>query len=347
MNRSHIVHLLAALTLSLLLPATATRADEVQEISKLAKQGQNTQALERINAYLATHPKDAQGRFLKGVMLAEQNKTADAIKIFTGLTEDFPELPEPYNNLAVLYASQGQFDKAKTALEMAIQTHPSYATAHENLGDIYAKMASQAYDKALQLDKNNAAAQTKLSLIKEVFSISTKGTRQPVKTETAKAPLNVTAALPAPAASRADIPAKPSAPAAVPPKPVAQPVAPEKAPAKADDTAPVLHAINGWAKAWSAQNVSEYLAFYARDFKTPKGESRSAWEQSRKERISRPKSIHVAIIAPKVTFTDATHARVVFRQVYRAAPLNTTTSKTLSLVKSGDKWLIQEERVGS
>ena len=79
---------------------------------------------------------------MKGLILTEQGKPADAIKIFTGLTEDYPELPEPYNNLAVLYASQGQYDKARTALEMSIRTHPSYATAHENLGDIYAKMAS-------------------------------------------------------------------------------------------------------------------------------------------------------------------------------------------------------------
>ncbi len=59
--------------------------------------------------------------------------------MFTKLSEDYPELPEPYNNLAVLYAQQKQYDKARTALEMAIRTHPSYAIAYENLGDIYAK----------------------------------------------------------------------------------------------------------------------------------------------------------------------------------------------------------------
>ena len=81
-------------------------------------------------------------------------------------------MPEPYNNLAVLYASQGQYDKARKSLEMAIRTHPSYAIAHENLGDVYAKMASEAYDKALQLDRGNAAAQTKLAMIKDLFSSS-------------------------------------------------------------------------------------------------------------------------------------------------------------------------------
>jgi tetratricopeptide (TPR) repeat protein len=96
--------------------------------------------------------------------------------VFTALTEDYPELPEPYNNLAVLYASQGNYEKAKSALELAIHTHPSYATAHENLGDIYAQLASRAYDRALQLDKTNTAAQTKLAMVKELF-VAQKGAR--------------------------------------------------------------------------------------------------------------------------------------------------------------------------
>jgi len=135
---------------------TPFAADDFQEGSRLFKEGKRPEALERINTYLTQHPKDARARFLKGVILAEQNKNTDAIAVFTELTEDYPELPEPYNNLAVLYATQGDYEKARKALEMAIRTHPSYAVAHENLGDIYATLASQAYDKALQLDSNNA-----------------------------------------------------------------------------------------------------------------------------------------------------------------------------------------------
>lgn len=149
--------------------AGAAQADEVQEISRMMRAGQHEGALTRTDAYLATRPRNAaQARFLKGLILTEMNRTNDAIAIFQRLSEDFPELPEPYNNLAVLYASQGQFDKARGALEMAIRTHPSYATAHENLGDVYAKLASQAYDRALQLDSANSTAQTKLSLIREL-----------------------------------------------------------------------------------------------------------------------------------------------------------------------------------
>ncbi|HAL83769.1 MAG TPA: hypothetical protein DCO83_17285 [Mucilaginibacter sp.] len=153
-----------------LLLSVGAEADELQDATQLFKQGQQSQALSKLNSYLANKPRDAQGRFLKGLVFTEQNKIADAIKVFSDLTQDYPELPEPYNNLAVLYASQGQYDKARLSLEMAIRTHPSYATAHENLGDIYAKMASQAYDRALQLDSSNTTTQTKLAMIQDLFS---------------------------------------------------------------------------------------------------------------------------------------------------------------------------------
>lgn len=170
-----------AVTLAFLLAlsgAAAAQADGLREVSRLFEQRQLDQALDRVEAFLASRPRDARGRFMKGLILAEKSKSDEAIKVFTSLTEDFPELPEPYNNLAVLYASQGQYEKARAALEMAIRTHPGYATAHENLGDIYAKMASQAYEKALQLDSANTTARTKLNLIRDLFSAPAAKTSQ-------------------------------------------------------------------------------------------------------------------------------------------------------------------------
>src|SRR5438067_5739640 len=146
------------------------QADDIQDAQKLLKAGQPQQALERVNRALAANPREPQARFLKGLIFTEQGKQAEAIDIFTKLTQDYPNLPEPYNNLAVIYASQGQYDKARGALEQSIRTHPSYATAYENLGDVYAKLASQAYGKALQLDSSNTAAKNKLSLVRELVA---------------------------------------------------------------------------------------------------------------------------------------------------------------------------------
>jgi len=158
------------------LACLSANADEYAEVSKLIRANKLPEALSRADQFLATQPKDPQMRFLKGVIQRDTEKTSEAIATFAGLTQDYPELPEPYNNLAVLYAGQSQLDNARTALEMAIRTNPSYATAHENLGDIYAKMASQAYNKALELDPNNqSAVGSKLALIREIFSTSPVG----------------------------------------------------------------------------------------------------------------------------------------------------------------------------
>jgi tetratricopeptide (TPR) repeat protein len=366
--------------LALAFPAVArAQADPLQDANQLFRQGQFDRAMERVNSYLASRPKDARGRFLKGLILTEQNKPNDAIKIFTELSQDYPELPEPYNNLAVLYASQGAYDKARNALETAIRTHPSYATAHENLGDIYAKMASQAYDKALQLDRSNQAAQGKLNLIKDLFS---QGSRAPTKVAAAKpeaTPAPAAPATPAPQSPAASAPpaappapaAPPKAAAATPAQPVAPPEtkpapAPAATPASETETASanakptpgdqkaavappagsdeVLRAVNGWARAWESNDVPGYLSYYAPDFQTPNKMSRSAWEAERKSRIAKPRKIEVEVISPKVTFEQKNRAIVTFKQHYRSGSLNISGVKTLVMVKNGDKWLIQQER---
>jgi tetratricopeptide (TPR) repeat protein len=334
---------MAACATVLLLSSSAAFADENEEVAKLYKQGNLAKALEQADVYLATRPKDAQMRFQKGLILTEQNKIADATRIFSSLSEDYPELPEPYNNLAVLYASQGQYDKAKLALEMAIRTHPSYSTAHENLGDIYAKMASQAYGKALQLDKGNTAAQTKLAMIKDLFSGRPKGTQtaavkspgdtivaQEVEKKAEKTPKKTPEKAPEKAAEKS-----------VPEKP-----APEKSRGAENEPGEILETVQAWAKAWSNQDVAAYLAFYGSDFHPPRGVSRSAWEKSRHERISKPKSIHVDIASPKVSLTDTRHARVSFRQSYHSDAVKSTTTKSLEMIKTGEKWLIKQENVG-
>ena len=166
-----------ALVFALACLAVPAHADDYTDVGQLLRSGKLAEAMTRADAYLATNPRDPQMRFLKGLIQRDAGKPADAIATFTKLTEDYPELPEPYNNLAVLYAGQSQFDKARAALEMAIRTNPSYATAHENLGDVYAKLASQAYNRALQLDSANAAVPPKLALIRELFNPSATGQR--------------------------------------------------------------------------------------------------------------------------------------------------------------------------
>lgn len=315
---SRLLALVAACSIFFSVPA---QANEVQEINQQFRKGDLPGALDRANRYLAKNPKDAQARFLKGLILADQGKSNDAITVFTGLTEDFPELPEPYNNLAVLYASQSKYDAAKNALEMAIRTHPSYATAHENLGDIYAKMASIAYDKALALDNKNATAQTKLALIQEMIQ------GQPRKSVTTKSvPIQ---AVPAPTKSAAKSPATEPAPA----KPL---------PAKVSQASPAIEsAVNQWAKAWSARDANAYLAAYASDYAAD-GMTRSSWEAQRRERVSSPKSIEVQLSDMSIDQQGDT-ASATFRQAYRSDRFSSTVTKTLKLMLQNGQWRIVDE----
>ncbi len=317
-----------ALAAGLLLSGAAFA--DYAEVNRLMRVGQLAEATTKADQFLAAKPKDPQMRFLKGVILTEQGKPQDAITAFTKLIEDYPELPEPYNNLAVLHAGQGQFDKARAALEMAIRTNPSYATAHENLGDVYAKLASQAYSKALQLDGTNTGVQPKLGLIRDLFSPGAKGQR-PVASVAAVTP----AAKPSVVAAAPAAPTPP--PAATPPAAASKPAAAEGNPDE------VRTAVQAWASAWSRKDMSAYLGSYGKDFAAPGG--RNSWEAERKKRILGKNKINVQISNLDVKVTGNT-AQAKFKQDYDADSLSVNSRKTLDLVREGNRWLIVRESTG-
>ncbi|HLA33715.1 MAG TPA: tetratricopeptide repeat protein [Rhodocyclaceae bacterium] len=339
-------------------------AQSINDINKTVKEGKYAAALEQVDKYLAGKPKDAQARFLKGIVLTEMNKPNEAIAVFTRLTEDYPELPEPYNNLAVIYAQQKNFEKAKQSLEMAIRTHPSYATAHENLGDVYARLASQAYDKALQIDSANASAQSKLALIRELMSRQNKGEKiakapepmepikpsEPAKPTRPSEPSKPTVAVPVTTPTTAPpttapAPTAPPTTVATTPTTTAKPIEPAKPKPAPAANAEIAKALDAWTSAWSRKDVKRYLAAYARDFKTPGGETRSAWETERKRRIDKPGAISVDYEDLDVV-ADGDKATVRFRQHYKSAGLKSSSNKVLQMIKRDNAWQIQQERVG-
>lgn len=145
------------------------RADEFSDVQRLYYSGQTAAAMQRADQFLAGKPGDPQMRFMKGVMLADAKRNAEAIALFQKLTEDHPDLAEPYNNLAALYAASGDYAKARATLEQALRTNPSYATADENLGDVYAALAVQSYERALKLDPANVTVPPKLALVRGLY----------------------------------------------------------------------------------------------------------------------------------------------------------------------------------
>lgn len=345
-----------ALLLAASLGAGPVLADDYSDVGQLLREGRLIEAQARVERYLAVKPRDVQMRFYRGLIQRESGRTAEAIATFTRLAEDHPELPEPHNNLAVLYAAQGQYDKARVALEKALRTHPSYATAHDNLGDIYARLASQAYSKALQLDGNVAPPPVKLALIRELSDKpgnlpAVQRAAAPVPPQPAGKP--VAAAAPAagkpavvataPAAASVAAPAAQPVPAARPAP--ATPV-PAAAPTIAARTPDAEQAVRAWAKAWADKNMSQYLAAYGKDFQTPGNLSRSAWEDERRLRIVSKSRITVNLLDLQVTVTG-NRAVAKFRQDYKADSLAIVSRKTLELVKAGDRWVIVREYSGS
>ena len=358
------------------LSAGVAHADDYADVNRLVRAGQLAEALTKADQYLAGKPRDPQMRFIKGVIQTEAGKPADAISTFTKITEDYPELPEPYNNLAVLYAGQSQFDKARAALEMAIRTNPSYATAHENLGDVYAKLASQAYSKALQLDGGNAAVQPKLALIRTLFSAEQKAgvgasasrsapvaagaastpRPAPVIVAAASAPkpapvIVAAASVPKPApvvvaAAPAPVPAVKLGPAATPaaPAPIAA-AAPAAAVANGADKQ-VETAVRAWADAWASKDMGTYLGSYAQNFDPAGQQSRQSWEADRRARIVGKSSISVKLSNLAIA-VNGSKATAKFKQDYSADSLNVSSRKTLDMAKVGERWVIVKESTGN
>ncbi|WP_271009825.1 tetratricopeptide repeat protein [Paucibacter sp. B51] len=152
--------LTALLTLGLLAPAWS-QASELDIAQRQWLAGQRQQAVGTLEAALKQTPDELKLRFALGVMRMEMGQLSSAQQIFIQLTEDFPDLADPYNNLAVIHAGQGDLDRARNELEQALRLQPSHAQAQENLGDVLLRQALRAYQRAQEA---MAAPSTSLAL---------------------------------------------------------------------------------------------------------------------------------------------------------------------------------------
>ena len=143
-------------------PAPKRVGDGYRNVERLMATHAYAQALTAADGYLAQHATDPQMRLLKSRILTAQGQKDQARTVLIGLTQEYPEIPEPFNNLAVLYAESGELGLAREALEAALRSNPNYATALENLGDVYRRMAHDSYSRALALQPGNAALRAKL-----------------------------------------------------------------------------------------------------------------------------------------------------------------------------------------
>ncbi len=182
----HPVHLVGALALAIGLSAAPSAGAQMVERPAGTERAGQAQAREiaRVRDLLARNrPRDAaaaaedalarfqgnvQLRFLLGVAQTDAGRPEAAIATFEALVREHPELAEPYNNLAVLHASGGRLGAARDALEQAVRAVPDYGLAYENLGDVYVRMAQEAYERATQVAKPSTGARRKLTAVREL-----------------------------------------------------------------------------------------------------------------------------------------------------------------------------------
>lgn len=372
----------AWLALVLMMSGAARAAEPLALVATELASGNYAAALRTLDGLPRTVAATVDARFLRGTALMGSGRLDEAAILFEALVVEKPQLPEAYNNLAVVYVRQGRLDEAKQVLERALATDPRYATVYENLSAIYVEMARSSYAKALRMDP---AAQGPRLAVLTALPVQPEPVSVPVsKPELTPPPLVVAAAepqrsvqapepVPAPAVIESVSPQKAAPVEPVPvPVPAAVPVPDEPAPTPAVETAEpplavatltaepapvaesavagvpehlrlaVLNAVAGWARAWSEQNPDKYLAYYAADY-APEDMTRSAWEDERRSRLTRPAWIKVTLEEQEVVVEAEDAVVVTLKQRYLASNYRDTSLKRLTLALRDGNWVITSE----
>jgi len=267
-------------------------------------------ALEKIKKRLRASPNEPRLLFYKGVTEAKLNQIDNAINTYNDLINKHPNLPEPYNNLAVIYAERQELVLAKETLEKAIMTNSSYSVAHVNLGDIYTQMATNAYNMAFEIDKDNKVAKNKLKLITELFNYNPNTKEKSIIIQDTK---------------NNDIT--------------------KNNRSKSGDKKEIIKRLDVWKTAWENKDLVLYFNSYSSNFKYPNQMSHVQWEDYRRDRIINKKNIAIGISNIKFKFSkDIIH--VVFYQEYKSTGYQQKSKKTLIFEFQSNDWKIIEEFSG-
>ena len=305
-----------ALVSAFLATAALGQGSWLDSIRDLDGRGRTREALSQLEGEPARLAGDTEARLLRGVLLAKLGRTAEARELYQRLILEHPDLPEAYNNLAVLHAAGGDYDTAIEILKQGLATHPSYRTTYDNLTKVYGKLAGEAYSKALG-DERIEDEPLRLALIKGVAQ---------------------------PAAQ-----AEPSPAVSAPTAPVPSPAAPADSLAadsgEAETERAVWQVVQSWADAWAGQQADVYLSFYDSRFVPADGRSRSEWEDLRRQRLAAPRFIRISLAQLEVERPTPDRAIARFIQSYESDRFRDTVTKALEMVPTGAGWRIIIERV--
>ena len=324
-------------------------------------------AIQLTKSIIQKAPENIAAKILQAQSLSKLNKHKQAIKLYQAVLEARPDMPEVYNNLASLYARQGELEVARQTLENGIATNKQYQTLYENLSAIYVEMARGAYSKALKLGVQAKAVQLKtlnwaLPESRQALALNTSGNTAGISNNK-KLVTQPAATQPQPAIqeSKKTSEVKLASASLSKPKVVTKPEASVAVVQPASQTrtktefreknAPtinkdeVITALQGWAAAWSAQAVDLYLSFYGKEFK-PARLSRKVWAVQRRIRLSKPRWVNVRLknFDVKAVEKQADKAIVRLVQDYRADNYQDKTRKQFVMKRTLDGWRILSEQ---
>lgn len=289
----------------------------------------------------------------------QQGDIVAAEKTFSSLVDDFAPYPQPYNNLAAIYARQGNLERSRSLLEKAMATDEYYATVYRNLGTVYSEMARDSYGRALQLEQGQQSVALQLFGADESVAVNATGSEQVVSVA-AQSSAEISGPQPAVVAaqpSSVEDPVGSGAPAQTEPKTAtaAEPatvastatieetgLVGEVVPAQEPEAADAF--LHRWAAAWSAQDVPAYLSFYAEDYLPSAGISREEWAKQREDRLTRPKSIEIRLEDITLLLQREGRLQLGITQGYKSDRFSDRTRKIFDLVKDDMSWKIVRER---
>ena len=143
--------LLALVMSAAILSSNASLAEQgLDRAISLAVEERYGEARLVLDLLLERDPGSSHARLLHGVLRLHEGDRDEAIDTFRALARDFPDLFEAHNNLAVVYVQEDRLEDARRVLLGILERRPE-AIGYRNLGDIYVKLARDAYARAREL----------------------------------------------------------------------------------------------------------------------------------------------------------------------------------------------------
>lgn len=139
------------------------------KVEELLRDGRNDDAAELAEIGYQRNPSNVKLKFLRAVALDGLNRQEDAAILLREITRSHPEIPEPYNNLAVIEAGFGNLEEAQRLLKKALQLNPKFALARKNLADIYLSLAREGYEAAAESFPANKTVAKRLKTLNELL----------------------------------------------------------------------------------------------------------------------------------------------------------------------------------